>query len=269
MSYQYLTQYDAACYTPGRPYGIDSITIHWWDDPSRHPTFDGVVNTFVTGARQTSAHYVAEAGKVACLVAPGDRAWACGDGVNVNSGGNDRSISIECNPRQSDGDYDTIAQLIADLRATYGDLPLHPHRHWSSTGCPGTYDLNRLDRLDRAKRGQKPAASAPARPAAKPKPAPARKDLDAVAREVIAGQWGNDPQRTQKLRAAGYDAAAVQARVNQILGATSASPSRPAVDIDALARAVIRGDYGNGDERRRRLGSNYDAVQRRVNQMLG
>lgn len=266
MSYQYLTQYDAACLTPGRPYGIDAITIHWWDDPAAHPTFDGVIGGFVSGARKTSAHYVAEAGRVACLVDPDDRAWACGDGVDVNSGGNDRSISIECNPRQSDGDYDTIAQLIADLRATYGDLPLYPHRHWSATGCPGTYDLARLDRLARAKRGQKPATSAPAHPAPAPAPAPARKDIDTVAREVIAGQWGNDPERARKLRAAGYDANAVQARVNQMLGAPA---PKPAVNIDALADAVIRGDYGNGDERRRRLGANYDAVQRRVNQKLG
>ncbi len=263
MSYQYLTQYDAKCYTPGRPYGITGITIHWWDDPSKHPSFDGVINTFVSGARQTSAHYVAEAGRVACLVDPDNRAWACGDGVNVNSGGNDKSISIECNPRQSDGDYDTIAQLIADLRSTYGDLPLYPHRHWSSTNCPGSYDLNRLDRLARQKRGQKPTAT----PTTPQKPAPAKKNVDTVAREVIAGKWGNNPQRAQKLAAAGYDAAAVQRRVNELLGA--ATPSKPDVDIDALARAVIRGDYGNGDERRRRLGANYDAVQRRVNQMLG
>lgn len=261
-AYTYITKYDAACYTPGRPDGITGITIHWWDEPAKHPTFDGVVNTFVTGARKTSAHYVAEAGKVACLVDPDNRAWACGDGVNVNSGGNDKSISIECNPRQSDGDYDTIAQLIADLRSTYGDLPLYPHRHWSSTNCPGSYDLNRLDRLARTKHGNKPAATP-----AKPAPAPARKDLDTVAREVIAGQWGNNPQRATKLRAAGYDADAVQRRVNQMLGAQPAAT--PSVDIDALARAVIRGDYGNGDERRRRLGSNYAAVQHRVNQMLG
>lgn len=37
---------------------------------------------------------------------------------------------------------------------------------------------------------------------------------------------------------------------------------------DALARAMINGDYGNGEERKRRLGSNYAAVQRRMNQML-
>lgn len=40
------------------------------------------------------------------------------------------------------------------------------------------------------------------------------------------------------------------------------------VYIDALARAVINGDYGNGEEHKRRLGSNYAAAQRRVNQMF-
>lgn len=44
-----------------------------------------------------------------------------------------------------------------------------------------------------------------------------KKSVDEIAREVIAGKWGNDPQRTQKLTAAGYDAAAVQKRVNQLL----------------------------------------------------
>ena len=45
------------------------------------------------------------------------------------------------------------------------------------------------------------------------------------------------------------------------------APSTPP-NIDALADAVIRGDYGNGEERKRRLGSNYAAVQRRVNEKL-
>ena len=44
-----------------------------------------------------------------------------------------------------------------------------------------------------------------------------KKSIDELAREVIAGKWGNDPQRSQKLKAAGYDAAAVQKRVNQLL----------------------------------------------------
>lgn len=43
------------------------------------------------------------------------------------------------------------------------------------------------------------------------------KSVDELAREVIAGKWGNDPERTQKLTAAGYDASAVQSRVNELL----------------------------------------------------
>ena len=54
----------------------------------------------------------------------------------------------------------------------------------------------------------------------------------------------------------------MQQRVNEMFGVGSS------IDIDALARAVIRGDYGNGEERRRRLGSYYSVVQRRVNEML-
>lgn len=272
MGYQYLTQYDAACYTPGRPYGIDAITIHWWDDPSvRKPSFDTVVNLFVTGSRGTSAHYVAEAGRVACLVAPGDRAWACGDGVGIGSGGNDKSISIECNWRQSDGDYDTIAQLIADLRKEYGDLPLKPHRTWTSTDCPGTYDLARLDRLARQKAGQKLPAASTSTPAPAAKPS-GKLSIDQIAREVINGQWGNGEQRMAKLKAAGYDASKVQAKVNELCGMSGAAGPAPAANIDAIARDVINGAYGNDPQRSQTLRSmGYDpaAVQARVNQMLG
>ena len=271
MGYEYITKHDAACYTPGRPYGINAITIHWWDDPAvRRPSFDTVINLFVSGSRQTSAHYVAEAGRVACLVAPGDRAWACGDGINVGSGGNDKSISIECNWRQSDGDYDTIAQLIADLRKTYGDLPLKPHRTWTSTDCPGTYDLARLDRLARQKAGEKLPTATPA-PAPAPKPA-GKLSIDQVAREVINGKWGNGQDRMNRLKAAGYDAAAVQAKVNEICGMSGAAGPAPAANIDAIARDVINGAYGNGQDRMNRLkAAGYDpnAVQARVNQMLG
>ncbi|MDD6693199.1 MAG: N-acetylmuramoyl-L-alanine amidase [Olsenella sp.] len=54
-------------------------------------------------------------------------------------------------------------------------------------------------------------------------------------------------------------------------GAASASPAPTvsSLDIDALAREVIAGKYGNGDDRRRALGANYDRVQARVNEILG
>lgn len=83
---------------------------------------------------------------------------------------------------------------------------------------------------------------------------------------MIAGEFGNDDERKEAL---GDKYSAVQSRVNEILGAGSTpGSSGPSVDIDALARAVIKGDYGNGEERKQRLGSCYASVQRRVNELL-
>ena len=44
-----------------------------------------------------------------------------------------------------------------------------------------------------------------------------KKDVDTIAREVIAGRWGNGAARVQKLRRAGYNPKAIQTRVNEIL----------------------------------------------------
>lgn len=45
----------------------------------------------------------------------------------------------------------------------------------------------------------------------------AKKSVEQLAREVLAGKWGVNPQRQQRLEAAGYDYRAVQTRVNQLL----------------------------------------------------
>ena len=59
------------------------------------------------------------------------------------------------------------------------------------------------------------------KPAVKPKPdkagSKAKKSLEEVAREVIAGKWGNNPERKDKLIKAGYVPAEVQAVVNKLL----------------------------------------------------
>lgn len=102
-------------------------------------------------------------------------------------------------------------------------------RQYASTGrlngWGGNLDLNiaYMTREQWAKYvnpGGKPAAApAPSKPAA-----PARKSEDTIAAEVIAGKWGNGQDRVNRLRAAGYDPAKVQAKVNAKLGA-----SKPAV----------------------------------------
>lgn len=98
-----------------------------------------------------------------------------------------------------------------------------------------------------------------------------KKTKDQVADEIIAGVggWGNGQDRRRKVEAYGYSYEEVQSIVNRKLGYGGGSkPSKP---IDAVAREVIRGDWGNGQDRRDRLrAAGYDAaaVQARVNQLL-
>mgnify|MGYP002346764917 CR=1 FL=1 len=155
MSYQMITKYNSPNFTNVR-ISHKYIVIHWWGDPATKPTFEGVISTLCNPSRDASAHYVAEAGRVACLVDPDVKSWATGPA-------NSYTISIECNPRQSDADYETIGELIRDLRKTYGDLPLKRHRDFMNTACPGTYDLARLDRIARGK-GNTTTATTPANP---------------------------------------------------------------------------------------------------------
>ena len=52
---------------------------------------------------------------------------------------------------------------------------------------------------------------------------------------------------------------------------SSSKPSNPVEtkSTDELAREVIAGKYGNGEDRKKALGSRYDEVQARVNEILG
>ena len=59
------------------------------------------------------------------------------------------------------------------------------------------------------------------KPTTKPKPdkavGKAKKSIEEVASEIIAGKWGNNPERKDKLIKAGYVPAEVQAVVNKLL----------------------------------------------------
>ena len=102
-----------------------------------------------------------------------------------------------------------------------------------------------------------------------PNKATSSKSVDTLAHEVLAGNWGNGSDRANRLRAAGYDYDTVQNRVNEILYGSVSQPNGKS--IDTLAREVIRGDWGNGQDRVNRLkaaGYDYNAVQKRVNEIL-
>lgn len=90
-----------------------------------------------------------------------------------------------------------------------------------------------------------------------------------IVQQVMQGEWGNGQERIQRLTEAGYDASIIQEKVNLVL---QGSQNNNTQTIDDIAHEVIQGDWGNGEERKERLeaaGYDYDAVQQRVNELLG
>ncbi len=98
-----------------------------------------------------------------------------------------------------------------------------------------------------------------------------QKTIDQLAREVIAGRWGNGAERRERLSAAGFNYSAVQARVNELAKGSidTAAPKKKSNEI--IASEVIAGLWGNGEERKQRLadaGYNYQTIQSIVNKTL-
>ena len=84
-----------------------------------------------------------------------------------------------------------------------------------------------------------------------------------IARQVLAGQWGNGQERINRLTAAGYDAGAVQQAVDNIVYLDHLRSVATPEYMD-VARQVLAGQWGNGAERKARLeaaGYNYNDIQ--------
>lgn len=231
--------------------------------------------------RQASAHYGVDGSLVRQFVWDADAGWSTGSYVGNNGG-----ISIEhansvvgdgTNWQVADQTWKNGARLAANLHKFYNlGRPtsngngtagtLRAHQSFNATACPGPYLMSiwgsylaEAQRVyDQITGGTAPAAEVPA---------PVRtKSISQLADEVLAGQHGSGDARRTAL-GSNYDA--VQAEVNRKLGAQAAPAPAPQPSISDLADAVIRGEFGSGDERRARLGGNFDAVQAEVNRKLG
>lgn len=134
------TSWNSPNYTPrnavpavfGRARSTNRVTIHHWGSDGQN--FNAVASYLSRPGGNTSAHFVVEAGRVACLVSPEHAAWAAG-----SAEGNATSIHIECRPEMSEGDLNEVVALIEWLEDTYGPQEVWLHREWSATACPGRY----------------------------------------------------------------------------------------------------------------------------------
>ena len=247
--------------TRGRSRAIDRIVVHFT------ATLASARNNATYFSRNegqgASAHYFVDdiTPEIYQSVAEGDTAWHAGDwqmncraiGIEVVSAGEDFSAT----------EVEKLGWLVRKLMAKYGIGASGVIRHYDVTGklCPAPYvAASKWAALKAAiTGGVVSGGTTPAAPSG---------TVAELARRVIAGEFGNGDARRAAL---GSRYSEVQAEVNRILaGGSSSAPAQPAApDIEALAQAVIRGDYGNGDDRRAALGASYDAVQTRVNEILG
>lgn len=137
-----FTPADKVPATFGLPRTCDGITTHWWNLPSFNPTFDGTAAFLSRAGGNTSAHFVVQGKRVACLVSPDDAAWHAG-----SARGNATTIGIEMSPWATDEDLQTLAALIRWLEKLYGkSLKVYQHKDWTATACPGVYST-KIDQL--------------------------------------------------------------------------------------------------------------------------
>lgn len=225
------------------------------------------------GNRQASAHYgVGSDGRIAQYVDEADTAWS-----NSNWDSNCKSVTIETSNSSagenwpvSDIVLNSLIRLVADV-AKRNNITLVKgktlvwHSMFASTACPGPYLLSKMDYIiDEANK----INAVPEQPE-QIKPSQ-NKTNEEIANEVIAGKWGNGADRKTSLANAGYDYNEIQNIVNEKLLGNKTEP-KPLKSIDELAKEVIRGDWGNGADRKTRLinaGYDYNAVQKRVNEIL-
>jgi lysozyme len=81
----------------------------------------------------------------------------------------------------------------------------------------------------------------------------AKKSVDEIAAEVSAGKWGNGSDRKNRLTAAGYDYAAVQAKVNEKLGSSGKKST-------ATYYTIQKGDTLSGIAKK--YGTTVSAIQK-------
>ena len=229
---------------------------------------------FQNGNRKASSNYgIGKDAEVGLYVDETNTSYC-----NSNWDSNCKSVTIETSNCEIGGDYpvseavlNKLIQLVADIakRNNLGKLIKGKnvvwHRMYAATTCPGNYLLNKMDYIvEEANKINNQTNSTPE--------TSNKKSNEEIANEVIAGKWGNGADRKTALINAGYDFSAIQEIVNQkLVGKTT--ESKPALkSVDEVAKEVIAGKWGNGQDRFNKLnaaGYDSNAVQNRVNEILG
>ena len=273
--------------TSPRNHVIDTITIHCVVGQCSVETLG---NIFAPSSRQASSNYgIGYDGKIGMYCPEEDRSWCSSNGANDH-----RAVTIEVasdttHPYAVTAEaYNALIDLVTDIckrnnikqllwkadKSLIGQVDkqnMTVHRWFAAKACPGDYLYNLHGDIANKVNARLNPAPAPTSP---------KKSVDEIAKEVLRGDWGNGADRKNRLTEAGYDYNEVQSIVNRLVSGEPApaptpepvpTPAPVQKSVNEIAKEVIRGDWGNGADRKRRLteaGYNYDEVQAEVDRIL-
>lgn len=286
-----------------RNHKIDTVTIHCVVDQCSVETLG---NVFAPTSRQASSNYgVGVDGRIGMYVEEKDRSWCSSNAANDN-----RAITIEVASDTKEPyavnakAYAALIDLLVDICKRNGikelvwstnkaDRVNHKngcnmtvHRDYANKSCPGTYLYERHAQI--ASEVNKRLGSTNIKPAPE-KPSVSLYRVQTGAFKVKA----NADAMLTKVKAKGFDtymvkvgdlykiqvgAFKVKANAEAMMKKLQAAGFSAFItteegtgkSVDELAREVLQGKWGNGEERKKRLeaaGYDYAAVQKKVNQL--
>ena len=260
-----------------RTHAIDRITPHCVVGQCSVETLG---NIFAPTSRQASCQYgIGVDGRVSMYVEEKNRSWCSSSNEN-----DQRAVTIECASDTThpyafkDVVYNKLIELCVDICKRNGkkkllwlgdktktlnynpaadEMVLTVHRWFANKSCPGDWMYSRMGDL-----ASKVTAKLGGSSASNPGTAGGN-----VLYRVQTGAFSNKANAdamAAKLKAAGFDT-----YITTKSGTAVSSTAKKSVD--ELAREVIQGLWGNGQDRKNRLqaaGYDYNAVQKRVNELL-
>ncbi len=214
--------------------------------------------------RGVSANYgVDNDGRIGLYVEEENRSWASASPWNDY-----QAITIEVANDEYEGNWhvsdtaiETTIRLCVDICRRYnftlnytGDKngSLTRHNMFAQTLCPGPYLESKFPyiaaEVNRRLKGNSSSS-----------PAPVKKPISEIAKEVIRGDWGNGSDRYNRLKSAGYNPDEVQAEVDRLLGHNKPAPTptpSPAPSVSGFTVQVLVNDL----RIRKGPGTNYAAA---------
>lgn len=268
-----------------RTHSIDRITPHC---VVGQLSAESICGCFTSPSRQASCNYgIGTDGKVSLCVEEKNRSWCSSSNAN-----DQRSVTIECasditEPYAMNSKvYDSLIKLCTDICRRNGkkkllwlgdrnktlnytpksdEIVLTVHRWFANKSCPGDWLYARLGDL---------AAKVTA---ALSTGTGASADKDASQLYRVRKTWADSKSQkgafsvlanAKKCADSNKGYSVFDGNGKKVYPADAPGTKK---SVDAITREVIRGDWGNGDERKQKLtaaGYDYSAVQKKVNELL-